>query len=201
MLDDYRQHAAERAAQGLPPKPLNARWTCELVEWLKNPPAGAEAFLLDLLTHRVPAGVDEAAYVKAAFLAAVAKGEAHSPILDPVRATELLGTMLGGYNVAPLVELLDHPQLGPVAARGLSHTLLVFDAFHDVQDKAAAGNRPAQAVLRSWAEAEWFTARPPVAERITVIVFKVPGKSPPTTCPRPRTPGRARTSPCTPRPC
>ena len=174
MLTDYRKHAAERAEQGLIPKPLSAEWTAGLVELLKNPPAGEEAFLLGLLENRVPAGVDEAAYIKAGFLAAVAKGEVASPILRPTRATELLGTMLGGYNVAPLIELLDHAELGAVAARALSHTLLVFDAYHDVEAKA--GNAHAQAVLRSWAEAEWFTGRPAVPESITVTLFKVPGE-------------------------
>jgi aconitate hydratase 2/2-methylisocitrate dehydratase len=176
MLEDYRRHVAERAAQGLVPKPLSAEMTTALVSLIKNPPQGEEEFLLDLLANRVPAGVDEAAYVKAGFLAAVAKGETVSPILDPRRATELLGTMLGGYNVAPLIELLDHPALGLLAAKGLSHTLLMFDAFHDVREKAEAGNANAQAVMRSWAEAEWFTSRPKVPEIITVTVFKVPGE-------------------------
>ncbi|SMF94846.1 aconitase [Methylomagnum ishizawai] len=176
MLQDYRTHAAERAEQGLVPKPLSPEWTAGLVELIKNPPAGEAAFLLDLLANRVPAGVDEAAYVKAGFLAAIAKGESVSPILAPARATELLGTMLGGYNVAPLIELLDSPELGPIAAKGLSHTLLVFDAFHDVQEKATQGNAHAQAVLQSWADAEWFTSRAPVADCVTVTVFKVPGE-------------------------
>jgi aconitate hydratase 2/2-methylisocitrate dehydratase len=176
MLEDYRKHAAERVAEGLVPKPLSAEWTAGLAELIKNPPLGEEAFLLDLLTHRVPAGVDEAAYVKAGFLAAIAKGKAVSPILDPRRATELLGTMLGGYNVAPLIELLDHPALGPAAAQGLSHTLLVFDAFHDVLEKAQSGNPNAKAVLDAWAEADWFTRRPKVPDRIAVTVFKVPGE-------------------------
>ena len=176
MLQDYRTHAAERAEQGLVPKPLSPEWTAGLVELFKNPPAGEEAFLLDLLANRVPAGVDEAAYVKAGFLAAVAKGASVSPILSPASATELLGTMLGGYNVAPLIELLDSPELGPIAAQGLSHTLLVFDAFHDVREKAEAGNANAKAVLESWAAAEWFTNRAPVPECITVAVFKVPGE-------------------------
>ncbi len=176
MLEDYRRHAAERAEQGLVPKPLSAEWTAGLVELIKNPPPGEEDFLLDLLSNRVPAGVDEAAYVKAGFLAAIAQGEARSPILDPVCATELLGTMLGGYNVAPLIELLDHPALAPVAAKGLSHTLLVFDAFHDVREKAESGNPEARAVMDAWAAADWFTSRPKVPERITVAVFKVPGE-------------------------
>ena len=176
MLEAYRKHAAERAEQGLVPQPLSAEWTSALVELIKNPPAGEAAFLLELLADRVPAGVDEAAYVKAGFLAAIARGEAHSPILAPERAVELLGTMLGGYNVAPLIELLDHPQLAPAAVRALSHTLLIFDAFHDVQEKAGQGNAQARAVLESWAAADWFTSRPAVPETITVTVFKVPGE-------------------------
>ena len=176
MLEAYRKHAAERAEQGLVPLPLNAEWTSGLVDLLKNPPAGEEAFLLELLADRVPAGVDEAAYVKAGFLAAVAKGEASSPILSSARAVELLGTMLGGYNVAPLIDLLDDPVLAPAAAKALSHTLLIFDAFHDVEAKAKQGNAAAQTVLDAWAAAEWFTARSKVPEKITVTVFKVPGE-------------------------
>lgn len=177
MLTEYRRHVAERAAQGLAAKPLTAAQTAALVELIQNPPAGEERFLLDLLSERVPAGVDEAAYVKAGFLAAIAKGEANSPILRPEHAVELLGTMVGGYNVSALVELLDHPQLAPFAAQGLSRILLVFDAFHDVQEKAAAGNLHAQSVIHSWAQAEWFTQRPSVPERLTVMVFKVPGET------------------------
>jgi len=177
MLEDYRKHAAERAAEGLVPKPLSAELTAKLVELVKNPPAGEEAFLLELLADRVPAGVDEAAYVKAGFLAAVAQGEARSPILLPERAAELLGTMLGGYNVQPLIALLDNQTLAPIAAKGLSHTLLMFDAFHDVQEKAEAGNPHAQAVLQSWAEAEWYTSRPKLPEKLTVTVFKVVGET------------------------
>ncbi|BBA32989.1 bifunctional aconitate hydratase 2/2-methylisocitrate dehydratase [Methylocaldum marinum] len=176
MLEEYRRHVAERAAQGLVPKPLSAEMTTALIAHIKNPPGGQEEFLLDLLTNRVPAGVDEAAYVKAGFLAAVAKGETVSPILDSRRATELLGTMLGGYNVAPLIGLLDDTVLGPLAAKGLSHTLLMFDAFHDVCEKAEAGNENARVVMCAWAEAEWFTSRPKVPEVITVTVFKVPGE-------------------------
>ena len=176
MLEAYRTHAAERAAQGLVPQPLSAEWTSGLVELIQHPPAGEEAFLLELLANRVPAGVDEAAYVKAGFLAAIARGDAQSPILTPARAVELLGTMLGGYNVAPLIDLLDHPELAPLAADALSQTLLIFDAFHDVKDKADVGNGRAQAVLEAWAAADWFTRRPAVADKITVTVFKVPGE-------------------------
>lgn len=177
MLDQYRKHVEERAAEGIVPKPLNAEQVAGLVELIKQPPAGEEAFLLDLLANRVPPGVDEAAYVKAGFLAAIAKGEATSPMLDAARATELLGTMQGGYNIAPLIELLDNQELAPIATRGLSQTLLIFDAFHDVQEKAEAGNEFAQQVLNSWAEAEWFTSKPEVPEKLTVTVFKVPGET------------------------
>jgi len=177
MLNEYRKHAAERAGEGIPAKPLNAEQTAALVELIKRPPASEETFLLDLLVERVPAGVDEAAYVKAGFLAAVAKKETATPLIDPARATELLGTMLGGYNVAPLIDLLDDPELGATAAEALSHTLLVFDAFHDVKEKADGGNLFARQVLRSWAEAEWFTHRPELPEKLTVTVFKVPGET------------------------
>ncbi|MFO7339842.1 MAG: bifunctional aconitate hydratase 2/2-methylisocitrate dehydratase, partial [Lysobacteraceae bacterium] len=177
MLEAYRQHAAERAALGVPPLPLNAQQTADLIELLKNPPAGEEQFLLDLLTHRVPAGVDDAAKVKASYLAAVAFGSEKNPLISRARATELLGTMLGGYNVAPLIDLLDDPEVGTVAADGLKKTLLVFDAFHDVEEKAKAGNANARAVLQSWADAEWFTSRPEVPESLLVTVFKVPGET------------------------
>jgi len=177
MLEQYRKHVAERAADGIVPKPLDAEQVAALVELLKQPPAGEEAFLLDLLAYRIPAGVDEAAYVKAGFLTAVAKGEAASPLITPEKATELLGTMLGGYNVAPLIELLDHAPLAPIAAKALAQILLIFDAFHDVQEKAQAGNVYAQQVLQSWADADWFTSRPEVPEKLTVTVFKVSGET------------------------
>ncbi len=177
MLEAYRQHVEERAALGVPPKPLDDAQTAALVELLKNPPAGEEAYLVDLLENRVPAGVDQAAYVKAAFLAALAKGEATSPLVSKERAVYLLGTMLGGYNVAPLVELLEDAELGGLAAEALKKTLLVFDAFHDVADKARAGNANAKAVLQSWADAEWFTNRADVPEEIKLTVFKVTGET------------------------
>ncbi|MEC8887204.1 MAG: bifunctional aconitate hydratase 2/2-methylisocitrate dehydratase [Pseudomonadota bacterium] len=177
MLEAYRQHVEERAALGVPPKPLDDAQTAELVELLKNPPAGEEEYIVDLLENRVPAGVDQAAYVKAAFLAALAKGEATSPLIDKKRAVYLLGTMLGGYNVAPLVELLDDAELAELAAEALKKTLLVFDAFHDVADKAKAGNDHAKAVIQSWADAEWFTGREDVADEIKFTVFKVTGET------------------------
>ena len=177
MLEAYRQHVAERAAQGVPPKPLDEAQTAQLVELLKTPPAGEEAFLVDLLENRVPAGVDQAAYVKAAFLAAVAKGETTTSLVTKQRAVYLLGTMLGGYNVAPLVDLLDDAELAADAAEALKKTLLVFDSFHDVEEKSKAGNVHAKAVIQSWADAEWFTSRPTVPEKITVTVFKVTGET------------------------
>src|SRR5690606_2388006 len=177
MLDTYRQHVAERAALGIPPLPLSAKQTADLIELLKNPPAGEEAFLVDLITHRVPAGVDDAAKVKASYLAAVAFGKETCPLIDQRKATELLGTMLGGYNIGPLIELLDDAQLGEIAAAGLKKTLLMFDAFHDVKEKAEKGNANAKAVMQSWADAEWFTSRPEVPQSLTVTVFKVPGET------------------------
>jgi aconitate hydratase 2 len=177
MLEQYRQHVAERAALGIPPLPLSAQQTADVIELLKNPPAGEEQFLLDLLTYRVPAGVDDAAKVKASYLAAVALGKETCSLITPRRATELLGTMLGGYNISALIELLDHAELGPVAAEGLKHTLLMFDSFHDVKEKADQGNANAKAVLQSWADAEWFTSRPELPASLTITVFKVPGET------------------------
>ena len=177
MLEAYRQHVEERAAEGVPPKPLSPEWTAELVELLKAPPAGEGEFLLDLITNRVPPGVDDAAYVKAAFLSAIVKGEATSPVIDRVKAVELLGMMLGGYNIATLVDLLDDAELAPLAAEQLKHTLLMFDAFHDVDEKAKAGNASAKAVMESWANAEWYLSRPAVPEKITTAVFKVTGET------------------------
>ncbi|MDR7098693.1 aconitate hydratase 2/2-methylisocitrate dehydratase [Lysobacter niabensis] len=177
MLSNYRQHVAERAALGIPPLPLTAQQTADVIELLKAPPAGEEAFLVDLITKRVPAGVDDAAKVKASYLAAIAFGTEKNALITRERATELLGTMLGGYNIHPLVELLDDAQVGTVAANALKHTLLMFDAFHDVQDKAQQGNANAKAVLQSWADAEWFTSRPEVPESLTITVFKVTGET------------------------
>lgn len=177
VLQEYRLHVEQRAAQGIVPKPLDAQQTTELIELIKNPPAGEDEFILDLLVNRVPPGVDDAAYVKAGFLAAVAKGEASSPLITKEYAAELLGTMLGGYNIAPMIELLDDQALAPIVAKGLSKTLLMFDAFYDVEEKAKAGNKYAQQVIESWANAEWFTDKPAVAEKISVTVFKVTGET------------------------
>ncbi len=177
MLEAYRNHVEERAAQGIVPKPLDAAQVAELVELVKNPPAGEEAFILDLLENRIPPGVDEAAYVKAGFLDAVAKGEVSSPIVSSARAVELLGTMQGGYNIEPLIAQLDNEAQAPLAVAALSKTLLMFDAFHDVVDKMKSGNDFAKQVVTSWAEAEWFLNRPKLDEKVSLTVFKVTGET------------------------
>ncbi len=177
MLEAYRAHVAERAALGIPPLPLSKQQVTELVELLKTPPAGEEAFLVELLTYRVPAGVDDAAKVKAEFLAKVAKGEEACGLVSRAKATELLGTMLGGFNIKPMIELLADAEVGTVAAEGLKKTLLMFDYFHDVKELAAAGNANARAVMQSWADAEWFTSRPEVPASQKLTVFKVTGET------------------------
>jgi aconitate hydratase 2/2-methylisocitrate dehydratase len=177
MLKSYRDHVAERAALGIPPLPLSAKQTGELIELLKAPPAGEEATLVELITHRVPAGVDDAAKVKASYLAAVAHGTEKCALISRERATELLGTMLGGYNISPLVDLLDDAVVASQAAEALKKTLLMFDQFHDVKEKADKGNAFAKAVLQSWADAEWFTSRPEVPQSITVSILKVTGET------------------------
>ena len=196
MLETYRQQVAERAVFGIPPLPLDAKQTSELCELLKNPPAGEEEILLNLLSDRVPPGVDPAAYVKAGFLTAIAKEEIASPLISPIEAVQLLGTMVGGYNVPSLIELLQIPTvsvssssetplvmggqgkepIAAIAAAALSKILLVYDAFHDVLELSKT-NPFAKRVIDSWAEAEWFTTRPPIPEFITVTVFKVPGET------------------------
>ncbi|MDB2409520.1 bifunctional aconitate hydratase 2/2-methylisocitrate dehydratase [Pseudomonadales bacterium] len=177
MLEAYRQHEAERATQGIPAKPLTAEQVAGLIELLKNPPAGEQAVLLDLLANRVPPGVDEAAYVKAGFLSAIAKGVESNALISAEQAVELLGNMLGGYNIETLVDLLDDNQLAPLAAEQLKHTLLMFDAFYDVAEKAKNGNAFAQTVLESWADGEWFTSRDSVPESTKLVVFKVTGET------------------------
>jgi len=176
VLEAYRQHVEERAQQNLPPLPLDSEQTASLVELLKSPPAGEEATILELLIQRVPPGVDQAAYVKAGFLADVASGKANSPLIDVVKAIEILGTMLGGYNIQPLISMLDDIKVAPIAVNALSKTLLMFDAYHDVVEKAKT-NEFAKQVVDSWANAEWFTSRDKMPEKITVTVFKVDGET------------------------
>jgi aconitate hydratase 2/2-methylisocitrate dehydratase len=177
FLADYEKHVEERAAQGIVPNPLDASRTAGLVALLPDPPAEEAETLLNLLQERVPPGVDEAAYVKAGFLANVAKGVTTSPLVSPQLAVKLLATMQGGYNVQPLVEALEDPALADEAAAGLSKTILMFDAFHDVEQLAKGGNAAAQKVMQSWADAEWFTSKPELAEKITLTVFKVTGET------------------------
>jgi aconitate hydratase 2/2-methylisocitrate dehydratase len=179
MLENYRKHVAERAALGIPPLPLSTEQTSELCELLKQPPAGEEEMLLELLRDRVPPGVDQAAYVKAGFLTGIAKGRITSPLISPKFAVELLGTMMGGYNVQSLIDLLqvETAEIAATATAALSKTLLVYDAFHDVQELADSGNAYAKQVMTAWANAEWFTNRPELPESITVTVFKVPGET------------------------
>lgn len=181
MLKTYATHVQERAAQNLPPLPLSAEQVAQLVELIKNPPAGEEKNLIDLLENRIPAGVDQAAYVKAAFLSDIANGKAISSLIDAEKAVQLLGTMLGGYNVQALVALLDlsnsNPPMAAAAVKALSHTTLMFDAFHDVDEKMKAGNAHARKLIESWANAEWFTNAPVLADEIKVVVFKVDGET------------------------
>ncbi len=177
MLEAYRQHVEQRATEGLPPLALDTQQTADLIELLKSPPAGEEKALIELFTHRVPAGVDDAAYVKAAFLTDITKGDAKSPLIDAQHAAELLGTMLGGYNIQTLIDLLDTAELASVAVTALSKTLLMFDAFNDVIEKAKNGNKFAKQVADAWANAEWFTNKPAMAKEIKVVVFKVEGET------------------------
>jgi aconitate hydratase 2/2-methylisocitrate dehydratase len=178
FLADYRAAAAGREALAVPALPLSAGEAAALTELLAAPPAGEEAFLLHLLCERIPPGVDEAAYVKASWLLAVAKGEAASPLVSPVQAVQLLATMIGGYNVGALIELLSSsdPAIAEAAAEGLSKTLLVYDAYNDVLELADR-NSYAKRVVDSWATGEWFTAKPELPAAITVTVFKVEGET------------------------
>ncbi|MFD0965578.1 bifunctional aconitate hydratase 2/2-methylisocitrate dehydratase [Seminibacterium arietis] len=177
FLLNYQQHVEERAAQGIVPKPLDAQQTANLIELLKNPPIDKTDYLLDLFENRIPAGVDEAAYVKASFLAAIIKGETASPLISTQRAVQLLGTMQGGYNIEPLLTALDNEQLAPFAVKALSSTLLMFDNFHDVAERAKRGNPFAKEIMQAWANADWYLSRPKLAEKLTVTVFKVTGET------------------------
>jgi len=175
--EEYEKHVAERAAQGIVPKPLSPKQCSDLVELLKNPPKGEEEYLLNLLKTRVPPGVDEAAYVKASFLTSIVKGSVSSPLINKAQAIEILGTMQGGYNVETLISALDDAQLAPVASKALKKTLLLFDAFYDVEAKAKAGNSFAKEIIQSWADAEWFLSKPEVPKKITTTVFFVKGET------------------------
>ena len=178
FVEEYKKMAEERAKLGIPPKPLTAEQVNEVIKLLKQVPIVEEEFLMDLLLNRVPPGVDDAAYVKAAFLRDIVQGNAKTAAISPKHAVEILGTMLGGYNVGPLVEALDHEdeEVAQAAADALKKTLLVYDAFNDVVEKAKT-NKFAKEVLESWANAEWFLNRPPLPESIKTVVFKVPGET------------------------
>lgn len=177
MLDSYRKHEAERTALGIPALPLSASQTTDLIELLKNPPSGEEEYLLDLFKYRIPAGVDDAAKVKAEFLSQVAFGEIKLDLISPELAVELLGTMLGGYNVDPLIKAISDEKLAPIAAEALKKTLLVFDSFNKIDELRKSGNKFAKEVIQSWADAEWFTSREELPESFKITVFKVPGET------------------------
>jgi|GEM_PF-862 len=177
FIHDYEVHVQERAALKIAPKPLGATQVASLTQLLESPPNNHAEFLLDLFENRVPPGVDEAAYVKATWLASLLEGKVSSPLIDRKKAVQILGTMQGGYNIAPLISSLDDDSLAPMAVIALSHTLLMFDSFHDVEEKARNGNPYAAQVLKSWADAEWFMSRDKVPEKITVTVFKVSGET------------------------
>ncbi|MFK5969071.1 MAG: bifunctional aconitate hydratase 2/2-methylisocitrate dehydratase [Candidatus Marithrix sp.] len=171
MLEAYTQHCTERAEQGLPALPLKSQQVTDLVDLIEN---SDDQELLALLVDRVPPGVDEAAQVKANFLAKLTTGNKQCSLITPNYATELLGTMRGGYNLQPLVDLLDNEDLAPIAAKALSHTLLIFEAFDKI---VARQDKWSTQILNSWAEAEWFTAKPKLPESITITVFKVDGET------------------------
>ena len=179
MLSGYRQLAAERESQGIPPLPLNAEQTQDLTLLLEEPPSiEEEEELLYLLKERIPPGVDEAAYVKATWLSAIAQSSNKSKLVSPLEATQLLGTMIGGYNVGALIELLenDDKDIANCAANGLSHTLLVYDAVNDILNLSKK-NKFAEKVIQNWASGKWFTSKKPLAERIIVTIFKVDGET------------------------
>jgi len=178
MLSAYRQLAADREAQGIPALPLNAEQTQALTKLLENPLTAESQELQQMLVHRIPPGVDEAAYIKASWLSSVANGQVTSPLISPLEATKLLGTMVGGYNVSALIEILENENkiLANCAADGLSHTLLVYDSLNDIFERAKK-NTFAKKVVDSWANGDWFTSKKPLAKEITVIIFKVEGET------------------------
>ena len=174
MIEEYRLHVKERAEQNIPPLPLDAEQTAALVDLLKEDHDEPE-FLLELLKERIPAGVDQSAYVKAGFLADITTDKTTSPYIDKLEAVKILGTMLGGYNIQPLIECLSLDGLGDEAANALSKTLLIFDAFNEILE-LSKHNKFAKKVIDSWAEGEWFTNQPDIQEEIKLTVYKVPGE-------------------------
>ena len=174
MLQDYKKHCEERKEQGIPPLPLSAQQTSDLVELLKSEHEESE-LLLELLKERIPAGVDQAAYVKAGFLADITTGETSSPYISKKEAVMILGTMLGGYNIQPLIKCLGDDDLGEAAAASLSTTLLIFDAFNEVLALSKT-NKNAKTVIDAWAEGAWFKEKQEIAKQIKLTVYKVPGE-------------------------
>ena len=174
MLENYKKHVAERAEQNIPPLPLDADQTSELIELLKKDHQESD-FLLELLKERVPAGVDQAAYVKAAFLADITTGKASSPYITKIDAVKILGTMLGGYNIQPLIECLKDNELAETAAHVLSRTLLIFDAFNEIFELSKT-NKHAKNVINAWADGKWFTDKSEMPDQIKLTVYKVPGE-------------------------
>jgi len=178
LIEEYKAHTAQRAELGVPPLALTADQTAQLVELLKASPIVDEAYAMDMFENKVPAGVDDAAYVKAAFLNDVVQGNTKCDVIDPVKACKILGTMLGGFNVTPLVEALKiDGEVANEAATQLKNTLLVYDAFNDVKTLMDNGNAKAKEVVESWANAEWFTNKPALEKEITVTVYKIPGET------------------------
>ncbi|MBF0422920.1 MAG: bifunctional aconitate hydratase 2/2-methylisocitrate dehydratase [Magnetococcales bacterium] len=175
MLESYRNHVGERKKLGIPPLPLSMEQTEAVTRMLLSPPSGEALFLKELLVNQIPPGVDEASRVKAEFLTRLAKGEATCPVIDRQEAVHLLGTMIGGFNVQPLIDLLEDAELAPHAVAALSNTLMIYDAFDRVVQRAKS-NRFAENVLHNWAEGTWFTSRPEMPEMVTVRVFKVEGE-------------------------
>ena len=178
VIEEYKKHTKERAELGVPPLPLTAAQTAELVELLKQVPLVEEEYLMDLFTNHINPGVDEAAYVKAAFLNDIVQGKTASPAISKLHAIKILGQMMGGYNVKPLIDALKlDDEIAQAAANELKHTLLVYDAFNDVVDLMNEGNKFAKEVVESWANGEWFVNRTKLPEKLTVTVFKVPGET------------------------
>ena len=174
MLNEYKKHEQERAEQNIPPLPLDPDQTSQLVDLLKSNHDESD-LLIHLLKERVPAGVDQSAYVKAAFLADITTGESSSPYITKLEAVKVLGTMLGGYNIQPLIECLKMDELGDAAADALSRTLLIFDAFNEIFDLSQT-NQHAKKVINAWAEGEWFTSKQDIPEQVKLTVYKVPGE-------------------------
>jgi aconitate hydratase 2/2-methylisocitrate dehydratase len=179
LLEEYKAHTAERAELGVPPLALTADQTAELVELLKASSIADAAYAMELFENKVPAGVDDAAYIKAAFLNDIVQGNVTCTEIDAVKATVLLGTMLGGFNVAPLVAAMTSSDsvVAETAATQLKNTLLVYDSFNDVKKLMDEGNALAKEVVESWANAEWFYNKPAMEKEITLTVYKIPGET------------------------